>query len=87
MQEAGLFIFWGKTGLPKEKQAIFGDENIKVLTLTDLQSIFLLWIIGLSISAIRFVVELGIYFVLPNERLPKIGKSLFVVNVKHKMLY
>lgn len=87
MQEAGLFMFWEKSSLPKEKQKTFGDENIKVLTLTELQSIFLLWIIGLSISVTRFFVEMGIYFILPNARFPKIGKSLFAVHSKHKLFY
>lgn len=64
MQEVGLFVYWFTDRQNEENDLL--KQNIKVLKLTDVKSIFLIWSIGLFLATLFFFLDCLYNFLFVN---------------------
>lgn len=64
MQEVGLFVYWFNDKRSEENDLL--KQNIKVLKLTDVKSIFFLWSIGLFLATFYFLLDCLYSFLFVN---------------------
>ena len=58
MQEAGLFKFWNMNEPAESEKETINDQNVTILAISDVKSIFICWAIGIAVSCLGLILEL-----------------------------